>query len=209
MKTLFIAYSYLNGHGGGVYAERTHINLFAELSEKMTLLYPYKEGEELCGIKESRIECIPVEDHRSKIRKLIDLLIGKVHRYKLTDVFFDRNAYDVVVFDNSVVSSRLVARFKKAGIKTITIHHNYQIEYLKGDGSRLTLLPNLFWTWIYEGQAVRNSTLNITLTQQDVDLLKHHYGCYRPFGVLGVFEYGPSETINLPTDHRGHHYVMT
>ena len=209
MKTLFIVYTYLSGHGGGVYAERTHVNLFAALSEKMTVIYPYKEGEELQGVNKEGLELIPVEDRRSDYRKFFDLLLGKVHRYKLDASFFDKKRFDIVVFDNSVVSSRLIKRFNKAGIKTITIHHNYQIQYLMGDGSRLTLLPNLFWTWIYEGQAVRNSNLNITLTQQDAELLHDHYSKDAKMEVLGVFEYGRSETIGLSEEPRGHHYVMT
>lgn len=209
MKTLFITYTYLSGHGGGVYAERTHINLFAALSEKMTLLYPYKDGENLCGVNTEGLELVPVKDERSNKRKFCELLMGKVHRYKLDESFYDKNCFDVVVFDNSVVSSRLINKFNEAGIKTITIHHNYQIQYLWGDGSRLTLLPNLFWTWIYEGQAVRKSTLNLTLTRQDVELLQKHYSKNAKMDVLGVFEYGSGEAIDFPTRQRGHQYVMT
>lgn len=209
MKTLFITYTYLSGHGGGVYAERTHINLFAALSEKMTLLYPYKDGENLCGVNTDGLELVPVKDGRSNKRKFCELLMGKVHRYKLNESFYDKKRFDVVVFDNSVVSSGLINKFNKAGIKIITIHHNYQIQYLWGDGSRLTLLPNLFWTWLYEGQAVRNSTLNLTLTRQDVELLQKHYSKNSKMEVLGVYEYGPTEAIDLPTEQRGHHYVMT
>lgn len=209
MKTLFITNTYLGGHGGGVYASRTHINLFASLSEKMTLVYPYKKGEELRGVDESKIKLLPVTDERSKIRKFLSLLQGKVHRYKLGDEFFDKKKYDVAVFDNSVVSSRLIMKFKRAGIKTVTVHHNYQIEYLLGDGSRLTLLPNLFWTWIYEKIAVRNSDLNITLTREDVELLQHHYGGDAPFAVLGVFEYRRTSPVEISAGDRGHRYVMT
>ena len=209
MKVLFIVYTYLGGNGGGVYAERTNVNLFAALSEKMTLVYPYREGEELRGVNTDGLELIPVTDERSKASKFMGLLAGKVHRYHLDESFFDKNRFDVVVFDNSVVSSRLIKRFNKAGIKTITIHLNYQIEYLLGDSSRITLLPNLFWTWIYEGQSVRNSDLNMTLTQQDIELLQNHYSKNSKMEVLGVFEYAPSEIIVLPTSKRGHHYVMT
>lgn len=209
MKTLFVVYTYLGGHGGGVYAERAHVNLFAALSEKMTILYPYKEGEKLKGVNTEGVELIPVEDKRSKLHKLIDLLFGKVHRYKLDATFFDKNRFDVVVFDNSVVSSRLLKRFNKVGVKTITIHHNYQIEYLLGDGARSILLPNLFWTWIYEGQAVRGSNLNITLTQQDAELLQKHYSMKASFEVLGVFEYNEMPPLELPDEQRGHRYVIT
>ena len=209
MRTLFIEYSYLNGNGGGIYAARTHINLFAELSESMTLFYPYKKGKEAEEILEGNIKMIPVEDKRSKIRKFFDLLVGKVHRYKFDSKLFDTALYDVVVFDNSVVSSRMIKRFKQAGVKTITIHHNYQIEYLKGDSSRLTLLPQLFWTLVYEGDAVRNSDLNITLTHQDAELLRKHYCTTAKFAVLGVFEYKRIERKNVANKKSNHNYVIS
>lgn len=209
MRTLLITLSYLGGNGGGVYASRTHINLFTELSERLTLLYPYKQGEEPRGINCEKIELVPIEDFRSKVRKFFDLIRGKVHRFAPDKSFFDSNKYDVVVFDSSVVSSGLVKKFKSAGIKVITIHHNYQIEYLLGDASLLTLLPSLFWTKIYEGDAVRYSDLNITLTQQDVELLKKHYGHRAKFEVLGVFEYQRNTPANIQAESRKHRYVMT
>lgn len=209
MKVLYITYSYLGGHGGGVYASRTHINLFVELSEAMTLVYPYKEVEELNGIYKEKLDLLPVQDNRNNIKKFLDLLFGKVHRYSFDQSFFNREKFDVVVFDNSVVSSGLIRKFKKAGMKTITIHHNYQIQYLLGDGSRRTLLFDLFWTWIYERQAVRYSNLNITLTKQDVELLQNHYGKNYPFSVLGVFEYHRETPVIIPKRKKDHHYVIT
>lgn len=209
MQTLFITSSYLEGNNGGIYASRTHINLFSELSERMTLLYPYKKGQKVNGINVTKIDMVPVEDHRSNFKKFIDLCLGKVHRFKLTDEYINRGRYDVVVFDGSVCSSGFVNTIRKDGIKVITIHHNYQIEYLLGDCNPLILIPSLFWTWIYEGQAVRNSNLNITLTQQDVELLQKHYAKDAKMEVLGVYEYGSSETTELPDEPRGHHYVMT
>ena len=209
MRTLFITNSYLNGNGGGIYASRTHINLFAELSERMTLLFPYMKGQEPKGINEGKIEMIPVEDHRSNLRKFVDLIFGKVHRFSLTEEMLKRDKYDVVVFDSSVTSSGLVKKCKRAGLKIVTIHHNYQIEYLRGDGDLLTLPIELFWTWIYEGQAVRKSDINITLTCQDIDLLKKHYSQNAKFAVLGVYEFLRKELATLPDDPRKHRYVIT
>lgn len=209
MRTLFITNSYLNGNGGGIYASRTHINLFAELSERMTLLFPYMKGQEPKGINEGKIEMIPVEDHRSNLRKFVDLIFGKVHRFSLTEEMLKRDKYDVVVFDSSVTSSGLVKKCKRAGLKIVTIHHNYQIEYLRGDGDLLTLPIELFWTWIYEGQAVRKSDINITLTCQDIDLLKKHYSPSAKYAVLGVYEFIRKEFVSLPEEPRKHRYVIT
>lgn len=210
MRTLFIEFGYLSGNSGGVYASRTHINLFSTISEQLTLLYPWKPGMDPEKISFEKIESlIPVSDNRSKIRKLWDLCFGKVHRYQLDDSFFDKNKYDIVVFDNSVVSSGLIRKFKKAGIKTITIHHNYQIEYLKGDANRLLLLPLLFWTYIYEKIAVKYSDLNLTLTQQDIDLLKKHYCENATFDVLGVFENQSNILPELDNNEINNRFLIT
>jgi len=210
MRTLFIEFGYLSGHSGGVYASRTHINLFSALSEKFTLVYPWKEGMAPEKINFERIESlVPVSDSRSRIRKIWDLCRGKVHRFRLDDSFYDNDKYDIVVFDNSVVSSSLIRKFNKCGIKTITIHHNYQIEYLKGDANKLLLLPLLFWTHIYEKTAVKYSDLNITLTQQDANLLRDHYFKSATFDVLGVFEYQNSEFLDVKDDNRGNRFLIT
>ena len=210
MRTLFIEFGYLSGNSGGVYASRTHINLFSSISEKFTLLYPWKHGMEPERIHFEKIDSLlPVSDTRSKIRKFWDLCCGRVHRYRLDDSFFDKDRYDVVVFDNSVVSSRLIKKFKKRGIKTITIHHNYQIEYLKGDASKLLLLPLLFWTYIYEKTAVKYSDLNITLTQRDVDLLKEHYCKNATFDVLGVFEYQNNDLPEVENNNQNNRFLIT
>ena len=209
MRTLLLTNSYLAGNSGGIYASRTHINLFAEVSESMTLIYPINERNAAKYIFEEKINMVPVGDFRSNLRKFIDLCCGKVHRFILDKGYFDAEKYDVVVFDNSVVSSRLVKRFKKAGIKTITIHHNYQVEYLLGDSPLLTLLPDLFWTWVYERQAVKYSDLNITLTNQDIELLQKHYDKKAAYSSLGVFEFNRKEPVELTTKERNHKYVIT
>lgn len=209
MRTLFVTNSYLDGNSGGIYASRTHINLFAEVSESLTLIYPIKEGNAAKYIFEKKINMVPVGDSRNNLRKFIDLCCGKVHRFILGKEYFDAEKYDVVVFDNSVVSSGLVKRFKKTGIKTITIHHNYQVEYLLGDSPLLTLLPDLFWTWVYERQAVKYSDLNITLTNQDVELLRKHYDKKATYATLGVFEFNREKPVELITKEKTHRYVIT
>lgn len=208
MRILLITSSYLWGNGGGIYASRTHINLFRELFSDMTLLYPTKEGRLPEGIIHD-MEMIPVEDTRSPFVKFLALLFGRFNRFERKAKELAKRKYDIVVFDSSVTSSRCLDCFKSVGTKIITIHHNYQIEYVRGDIPLLLILPTLFWTWIYEGHSVRHSDLNITLTQQDVSLLRKHYKSDSFFGVMGVFE---QERITIePNTVNGnsHRYLIT
>lgn len=209
MKTLFITNTYLRGNSGGVYATKAYINAFAQVSDSMTLIYAMKEGMEPQDILEDRITMIPVWDGRSQRRKFVDLCLGTVNRFqKKVFKLINPSDYDTVVFNNSDVSSGLIKKFKAMGLKTITIHHNYQIEYLRGDCDWMTMLPNLFWTYIYEGAAVRNSDLNLTLTDEDTSLLKSHYGGNH-FATIGVFEYKPSSIKKYEDRPKGHNYVIT
>ncbi len=209
MRTLFITNTYLRGNSGGVYATKAYINAFAMLSESMSVVYAMKEGMTPQDIFEDRVRMIPVTDYRTKVRKFVDLCFGTVNRFqKNVFQYIDPKDYDTVVFNNSDVSSGLITKFKKLGLRTITIHHNYQIEYLRGDSSAITLLPSLFWTYIYEGNAVKKSDLNLTLTRDDIELLTKHYGPGN-FDVLGVFEFKPFKNKLPAGEKRGHRYVIT
>ena len=210
MKVLFLTFTYLKGNRGGIYASRTHINLFAELSEKMTLLYPYKKGMEPDGINEDKIEMVPIEDTRSKFRKYLDLCRGIQSRfYYVVDDYININKYDTVVFDSSQTSAKIINKFKKAGFRIITIHHNYQIEFLKSDQSGIAKWPNIFWTYKSESNAIKMSNLNLTLTQSDIDLFRKHYCSNANYAVLGVFDYQQRNYQTIQNTEKGHRYVIT
>lgn len=197
MRTLFISFSYLNGNGGGIYATKAYINAFAQLSQPLTLLYPAKDNTTINGLSDNII-FEPVEDKRSKVSKTIDYILGHIHRFEnIPDAFFDIQRYDVVVFNNSTCSHRLINKFKAVGIKTITIHHNFQLEYVKADYSFLLRGITLFWTKQFEGCAALSSDLNLTLTRQDSDAICNYYKSEAPFEVIGVFESADRSCNNL------------
>lgn len=209
MKTLFLTNSYLHGNSGGIFATAAFINAFASISESLTVVYSMKEGMEPEHINNDIVKLIPIWDKRSKPRKYLDLCFGIVNRFqKHLFKYINPTDYDTVVFNNSDVSSCLIKKFKQLGLRTITIHHNYQIEYLRGDTRLLTRIPNLFWTLIYEGQAVRNSNLNLTLTCEDIHLLTKHYG-QSLFEQIGIFEYSPFTNKTYPNTPRKNRYVIT
>lgn len=211
MRVLFIEYSFLKGNGGGIYAARAHINMFARLSSFMTLVYPSNSKDDIDGICVNNIaEIYPIKDSRSFFGKVIDGFAGWFCRYsQLSQSLFDAKKYDVVVFDNSMASAYLIDLAKDRGLKVVTIHHNYQVEYFKGDGNPFTKPLDIFWTKRHEGKSVRLSDLNIVLTPQDAELLSNHYSKETHFGVLGVCEYEHLKEENLPNHIRGHNYLIT
>ena len=191
VRTLFVTHHYLHGNGGGVFASRGFVNAFAKLSERLTLLCPVKDAVAPEGIAPS-VRVIPVSYEKPRWRKFIDLLLGRIHRfYGVFDQVLASGQFNLVVFDTCYVSFRLIQEVRRRGCQVVTIHHNYQCEYVRDNYRFPVRLPLLFWTRICEREAVQNSDLNLTLTEADRQSLVKAYdssgkACFR---VIGVFEY--------------------
>ena len=191
MKVLFVTYHYLHGHGGGVFASRGFINAFASLSDEMTLLCPQKGEAQPAGI-DPGVRIIPVRGTRSRMTKALSYLVGRIHRFfGLFDKVLASERFDTVVFDSCYVTQGLIGKARRTGCRVITIHHNYQCDYIRANEGFPSIFPTLFWTWVSERNAVRKSNLNLTLTAEDKDLLYRHYDSRRRarIEVIGVFEY--------------------
>ena len=191
MKTLFVTYHYLHGNGGGVYASRGYVNAFAELSDQLTLLCPVKDGKRPEGILNG-VQIMPVKYDKPQWIKFLHLLTGRLHRYyDVFDKALASNRFDTVVFDACYASFRLIAKARRAGCRVITIHHNYQMDYVRDNYRFPVRLPMLYWTRICEREAVQGSDLNLVLTDDDRLTLRRHYDKegVRRFAVIGVFDY--------------------
>lgn len=200
-KVLFITLHYLNGVGGGVFASRAYINAFAEIFKDITLIYPSKSDKIPDGIAKN-IRLIPVENNKSVLGKLIDLILGKVHRnFDIMPNILASEKFDYVVFDNSRVSYRMIKLAHKHGAKVITIHHNYEYEYNRDNTSGIIKSLLLYWIKKYEKQAVIYSDLNLTLTNSDKYLLKNVYAPDTDIQIetIGTFEYS-NNTISSHQD---------
>ncbi len=198
MKTLFITQHFLDNNGGGCFASRAFINAFAELSTQMTLLYP-ENGNSIQEFIDSRIETIGINNKTTNLGKIIDVYRGRIHRY--SNIFpkkLKETNPDLVVFDNSRTSAGLIKKVNKMGIKIITIHHNYEMQYYLGTQPHWSY-KNAFLHYMRktEHDAVMYSTLNLTLTSEDIDLLIKNYDSSRKsqFKRIGCFEYKKCKQI--------------
>ncbi len=212
MRTLFITHHYLTSNGGGSFASRAYINAFAALSDEMTLLYPVKDGEDVFDGINPGIELVSVPNDATIVRKTVNLLTGKVHRYdNVAPAYIRSGRFDTVVFDTSVVSFRLIGVAKKCGLRTIVLHHNFQYEYFRDNTSGFLKYITLFWCRIYEGEAVRRADLNLTLTPDDAESLKKNYNAPdAEFRVIGTFEYDSRPFLKLSEDKaRVSRFVIT
>lgn len=201
MNVLFVTYHYLNGVGGGVYASRANINAFAALSDDITLLCPVKEN---CYPQcvDKKVNIVGIIDTRNIVRKAVDYYLkGIVHRfYGIFEKTLIKSNADIVVFDTSCCSFKLIDIAHKYNKKVITIHHNYQYEYAKDN--KKGLLSPIYLRWIkkIEREAVQKSDLNLVLTNYDKRRLTENYikGWQPKIFVLGTFEYEYKDFNVLP-----------
>ena len=209
MRILYITNNYLKGGSGAIYATKSFVNSFAAVADEMTVLFPYKTGLEPKDINPI-VTLVPISDERSKVRKFVDLAFGKMHRYgKNTTAYFDKSKYDVAVFDSSIVSFHLIKTARKAGLKCITIHHNYQVEFVRDDTQWYLLPTMLLWTYFSEKEAVLNSDLNLTLTQTDINSLSAHYDRNGKFEVIGVSDFVLKDYIAESDDRKDYNFIIT
>lgn len=189
MRVLFLTPHYLDTAGGGTFATLANLHAFSCVADEVTALIPYRGKASLLQMP-SNVQLINVEDHRSFVRKVISFLCGHSHRYAHVEKMVDLKLYDMVVFDTSMTSARLVKMFNSKGINTVTIHHNFQWEYIR-DNVKFPLKPfALYWCNKYEKESVNYSQLNLTLTEEDMHLLQSHFSKRNEkFAVLGTFEY--------------------
>lgn len=193
MKILFITHHFLTGTGGGVFASKAYINAFAKNSTEMKLLYPIKDKAEKIEDIDQNIKLCPISYSKPKWKKFLDLLIGRVHRYyHAVPQLLTEEKFDIVVFDNSKTSFRLIDIAHQYGSKVVVIHHNFEYEYVRDNSTGILRSLQLFWTKRYERDATLKSDLNLTLTKQDADLLcKAFNGNKNSFKLLGTFEFVP------------------
>ena len=202
MKVLFITHHSLDDNSGGSFASRAYINAFSEIADSCMLLYP-DEGISVAKFINKKCILKGIKYDRSNVGKVIDYYRGRIHRYTevLIPQIHEFNP-DIVVFDNSRTSAGMLKRIKKPGLKIITIHHNYEIEYYRGTKQFIAWrYPFMYYMKEAESTAVLFSDLNLTLTEQDKSLLQKNYDPLKTKKIekLGSFEsasFPPSKNTN-------------
>lgn len=202
MKVLILTHNYLQGYGGGAFGARAYINAFAALYDDVTLLFPARrEGEEAEAI-DPRVKTVPVVDRRSLPKKVWDIGVrGILHRFEAAFLgLLVRERFDLVVFQNSKCSSRLIGPAKASGAKVIVIHDNYEVEYTRDNASLAERLLQMRAVRKTEEAAVRDADLNLVLTLQDKELLARHYARDRRavLELWGSFEFAHREDLSWP-----------
>ena len=192
MKLLFVTHNYLHGNGGSNYASRCYVNAFARLAD-VTLLCPVTE-DEIPEEIDPDVRQIRIAYEVPKWRKAWNLVRGRLHRYYgVLERVLAESQFDTVVFDTCYPSFGMLDKVRSRGCRIVTIHHNWQYEYVRDNYPFPERSLRLFWVRRCEEQAVRGSDLNLTLTPEDRELLRAAYDPARKarIEVVGVHEFKP------------------
>jgi glycosyltransferase involved in cell wall biosynthesis len=190
---LYICYhNPFGSKGGGVLASHAYLRAFCELfNGQLDLICASSVENEVS--EDIKCHKIIYVDERSRKEKILSVFTGYMNRY----VSFTKNwlkehpnKYNYIVFDHSNISGTLVKTANSLGIKTITIHHNYEKEYFSDNNRGLYRLLFLHHVIKWERKAYRNSDLNLFLTKQDQSTFERVYGHQRGKSFVGgAFEY--------------------
>lgn len=193
MKVLFISFHSPYGNGGGIYATRAYANAFSAVFNDVVMIHPNIMGESHDNrLIDPRIHIIAVPIARNVACKFYHRIRGEYNYFIKKEYFSYIKKYkpDIVVYDNSHVSYKLIDVAKKFNAKTIVIHHNYEVDYVRDNTPFFLRQISLFWTRRIEKEAVLKSDINIFLTEHDLNIMKGIYPLnVRHAYVLGCFQY--------------------
>ena len=200
MKILFITLHNPFDLGGGSFASHAYLRAFSEVSGG---------NIDICIAS----HCVPNDScikylnlfrvgKRSRLNRLMSVFTGELHRYTsfVKNLLRTCSDYDFCVFDTSYVGGTLVKYVKSKGVKTITIHHNYQPEYFV-DNTPSLLKRALFFHHVVsnEKRSYLYSDYNLFLTKADLQKFKQEYGESKSINpILGVFEFANYKKASVP-----------
>lgn len=189
--------------GGGGMASHAYLRAFADLSKGNIDLMCAETIKKQHSSLDSNIllhNVIYVPDRSGK-DKILSFISGHLNRYiSFTENYLKlhHQVYKLIVFDHNSIAGPLVGIAKKYGIKTITIHHNYEREYYADNHSAIYRILFLHHVISCERKAYSLSDLNLFLTEQDRNTFKKVYG--RSLGtcsVIGVFEFSDNKVTEI------------
>lgn len=190
MKILFITKDNPFGVGGANFAGHAYLRAFSEISDgnvDVFMASSVKDDDSICVSNYYKIEDRPI------IEKLLSVFTGQMHRYvkPVLNHLKNHNDYDFCVFNNSKVSRGLIKKVMSYGIKTITIHHNCEIEFFDDNTT------NILFRLLYRHHVIRTerkayqlSNYNLFLTRQDIRTFEKKYSNNQKNNyLLGTFEF--------------------
>jgi hypothetical protein len=179
--------------GGGCYVSAAYLNAFTELFQTyqidLCLCEEYITDINVNLLKQYNV--IPVKE-RTLLSKIFSFLSGRLHRhtFSVKKLLKQNSDYEYCIFDHSAIAGSLVKHINGLGIKTITIHHNYEPAYFQ-DNTNNPILKKLILPQVIKNEkiAFRHTTYNLFLTKENCEIFNRTYGNLASNSyVIGSFE---------------------
>lgn len=215
MKALFITRHYLDQMLGGPNCSKAFVRALADIYPGLTVIYP--EHDDIPTQLDFLNACPPVVlepvyDRRSRLRKLVDMYMGRLHRfYRFVPQYLGEHSFDVIFIDHSfTASSGVIQAVAGSGAKVVTLHHNVESQYIHDNQqSVLFRYPYNHFSLLAERNAVRYSDLNLVLTEYDRKAFSETFPQKAgSMHTVGVFEYEESAEKRLSCAHK-HSFVIS
>lgn len=199
--------------GGGSYASRAYMKAFAEWAEG---------GADICIDAESSIvvdSSIIAANYyrvagRSNLKRIFSLINGDIQRYSsfvkklLTET---QPQYEWAVISGAAEGGALVDLFHRYGIKVVTIHHNYEPEYVYNYTSNPILRPILkYHSFNLQKKAYKESDINLFLTNDDAKKCELEFGKTSSVTrLIGVFEFDKIPPLPKASNNENPVFIIT
>ena len=198
-RVLFIATCPPFSSGGGSQATRAYMDAVLDIFDRKNVdvmlfenAYIPENYQDICYIKVPSI---------ALHKQALYYIRGYLSRFTLPLIEYMNNHkkdYNLCIINSGLVGGKAVPIIHSLGIKTVVIHHNYEVEFRRDNKSVETLNGHyLGLVKRIERMSFKNTDLNLFLTRQDVMLFQKAYGdadnCY----VIGTFDYKEREKEEL------------
>ena len=179
--------------GGGSYATRAYMKAFAEWAGGgadicIDAESPFVEDKTIMAAKYIKVP------KRSIFQRVFSIINGDIQRYSSfieNHLAYDNSDYEWAIISGSFEGGALVDLFHRYGIRVLTIHHNYEPEYIF-DNTSTPVLKNIlrFHAFKLQKKAYKNSNINLFLTNEDIRTCEIQFGITQAMNYLiGVFEF--------------------
>lgn len=209
-RLLFITHHELDKSNGGANASKGFLRCFASLFDDCTIIC--HQIAEIKPYIPDKVRYCPMCDKRSKVHKLFDMYRGVVSgHYYFVREHLKTNHYDVVVIDHTFTGAGLSKYIKSTGAKLITIHHNVERDYLHDNSKEKPLLyrfPFLYYCKKSERDCLRNSDVNLTVTERDASVFRSWYAGISVHN-WGIFDYRDIDDTVFEEKPKGKVFVIT
>lgn len=188
---LIINHSNPFAHGGGSYACHAYTKAFAEWAAGNADLLIDTENQFPLDDSIRLKNCYKVSQ-RPLIERFLSIINGDIQRYsRFIKQHLKKypNRYSHAIINGSFEAGALVDLFHKYNIKVVSIHHNYDPDFVRDNYKHLT---SIFVHHAYNLQkrAYLKSDCNLFLTQDDIVKCKRVYGVNKCINeLIGVFEF--------------------